>query len=123
MYGLTMIKDYLNEILDGIKNFDARSYPTNKRGTIALVDSRSMKAYGIVELVGCREITSQEYTSWHCTGRWSGMSFQVDPNRKYYAWDFRNPQKLAKPINLTCKKHTWIELPEDIELYYQESLF
>ena len=27
-----MIKDYLNEILDGSKTFDARSYPTNKRG-------------------------------------------------------------------------------------------
>ena len=38
-----MIKDYLNEILDGSKTFDARSYPTNKRGKIALIDSRSMK--------------------------------------------------------------------------------
>lgn len=25
MFGLTMIKDYLNEILDGSKTFDARS--------------------------------------------------------------------------------------------------
>lgn len=32
MFGLTMMKDYLNEILDGSKTFDARSYPTNKRG-------------------------------------------------------------------------------------------
>jgi len=36
MFGLTMIKGYLNEILDGSKTFDARSYPTNKRGVIAL---------------------------------------------------------------------------------------
>lgn len=45
MHGLTMIKQYLDEILDGEKTFDARSYPTNKRGTIALVDSRTMKVY------------------------------------------------------------------------------
>ena len=39
MFGLTMIKDYLNEILNGSKTFDARSYPTNKRGLIALIDT------------------------------------------------------------------------------------
>lgn len=27
MFGLTMIKDYLNEILDGSNTFDTRSYP------------------------------------------------------------------------------------------------
>lgn len=118
-----MIKDYLNEILDGTKTFDARPYPTYKRGTIALIDSRSMKVYGTVELVGCREITPQDYASWHCTGRWSGYIMQVYPSTKYYAWNFKNPRKLAKPIKLTCEKHTWIELAKDIELYYQESLF
>lgn len=46
MFGLIMIKNYLNEILDGSKTFDARSYPTNKRGKIALIDSGSMKIYG-----------------------------------------------------------------------------
>jgi hypothetical protein len=43
MFGLTMIKDYLNEILGESKTFDARSYPTNKRGKIALIDSRYYK--------------------------------------------------------------------------------
>ena len=36
MYGLIMIKEYLDEILNGEKNYDARSYDTNKRCTIAL---------------------------------------------------------------------------------------
>ncbi len=95
MFELTIIKDYLNEILDGSKTFDARSYPTNKRGKIALLDSRSMKIYGTIELVGCREISAEEYCSWHQTGR----LFQVDDeNKKYYAFDFKNPQRLAKPI-------------------------
>ena len=60
MFGLTMIRDYLNEILDGSKTFDARSYATNKMGNIALIDSRSMKIYGTIELVGCREISAKE---------------------------------------------------------------
>lgn len=54
-----------------------------------------MKIYGTIELVGCREISAEEYCSWHQTGR----LFQVDDeNKKYYAFDFKNPQRLAKPI-------------------------
>lgn len=45
MFGFTMIKDYLNEILDGSKTFDARSYPTNKRGKFALIDSNYDSLY------------------------------------------------------------------------------
>lgn len=124
MFGLTMIKDYLNEILEGSKTFDARSYPTNKRGIIALVDSRTMKVYGTVELVGCREISEEEYCAWHSTGRWKNAKFEVnEPNGKYYAYDFEKPQKLAKPIKLECEKHTWVEMPINLEFYYQESLF
>ena len=69
MFGLILIQDYLKEILDGSKIFDARSYPTNKRGKIALIDSRSMKIYGTIELVGCRKISAEEYCAWHQTGK------------------------------------------------------
>ena len=62
MFGLKMIKDYLNEILDGSKTFDARSYPTSKRGKIALIDSRLMKIYGTIELLSLRFKLSN-YTS------------------------------------------------------------
>lgn len=119
-----MIKDYLNEILYGSKTFDARSYPTNKRGKIALIDSRLMKIYGTIELVGCREISVEEYCSWHQTGRFQNLIFQVDDeNKKYYAYDFKNPQRLAKPIKVDVEKHTWVEVPDDIDFCYQTSLF
>ena len=124
MFGLTMIKDYLNEILDGSKTFDARSYPTNKRGVIALIDSRSMKIYGTIELVGCREISAEEYCSWHQTGRFQNYRFEVEgKDKKYYAYDFKNPKKLAKPIKVEAEKHTWVEIPNDIEMYYENTLF
>ena len=80
MFGLTMIKDYLNEILDGSKTFDARSYPTNKRGKIALIDSRSMKIYGTIELVGCREIRQKSIVL--------GIKL-VDSKILYFKWMMR----------------------------------
>lgn len=124
MFRLTMIKDYLNEILDGSKTFDAISYPTNKRGLIALIDSRSMKIHGTIELVGCREISAEEYCSWHQTGRLQNYRFEVeDKDKKYYSYDFKNPKKLVKPIKVEAEKHTWVEVPDDVELYYENTLF
>lgn len=123
MYGLTMIKDYLDEILEGLKTFDVRSYPTNKKETIALVDSKTMKVYGTVELIRCREISVKEYADWHRTGRWTNCFIQVDLNKKYYAYDFKNPRKIANPFKLGCEKSTWVIIPKEIKLYYQESLF
>lgn len=52
MYGLIMLREYLDEILDGIKTYDARSYNTNKRGLIALVDTKKSAIIGTVELIG-----------------------------------------------------------------------
>lgn len=124
MFGLTMIKDYLNEILDSPKNFDARSYPTNKRGKIALIDSRLMKIYWTIGLVECREISAEEYCFWHPTYRFQNLIFQVNnDNKKYYAYNFKNPQRLAKPIKVDAEKHTWVEIPDNTEFYYMGSLF
>lgn len=124
MLGLTMIKDYLNEILDGYKNYDARSYLTNKRGKIALIDSKNMRVYGTIELIGCRKITAEEYCSWHKTGRFKNYIFEVeDKNKNHYAYDFKNPRKLINTIKVNVKKHTWVEIPNDLEMYYSDTLF
>lgn len=61
MYGLIMLTEYLNEILDDIKFYDARAYNTNKRGLISLVDTRKSTIIGIVELIGTKPITAEEY--------------------------------------------------------------
>ena len=122
MFGLTMIKDYLNEILDGSKPL-IRSYPTNKRGKIALIDSRSMKIYGTIELVGCREISAKSIVL--------GIKL-VDFKILYFKWMMRirsimlmilKSQRLAKPIKVEAEKHTWVEIPDNTEFYYMDSLF
>lgn len=48
MYGLIMLTEYLDEILDGTKTYDARAYNTNKRGLIALVDTKKSAVIGTV---------------------------------------------------------------------------
>lgn len=54
MYGLIMLTEYLDEILDGTKTYDARAYNTNKRGLIALVDTKKSAIIGTVELIGTK---------------------------------------------------------------------
>lgn len=72
MYGLIMIREYLDEILDGKKTYDARSFDTNKRGTIALVDTKKSAIIGLIDLVGTHTITAEEYCSWHATASGKG---------------------------------------------------
>ena len=108
MYGLTMLKDYLIEILEERKTYDARSYLTSKRGTIALIYSKTLKVYGYADLIAVREISPEEYAQWHSTGRWSNIIFQVDKNKKYYAWEFRNIRKEENPFKINASKKTWM---------------
>lgn len=58
MYGLIMLKEYLDEILDGKKTYDVRSYDTAKRGTISLVDTKKSAIIGLIDLVGTHKISA-----------------------------------------------------------------
>lgn len=75
-----------------------------------------MKIYGTIKLVGYRKISSNEYCSWHTTGKFQNYVFEVqDRNADFYAYDFEEPRKLTKPIKENVKKHTWVEIPKDVE--------
>lgn len=126
MFGLVMLREYLDEILDGVKTFDARSYDTKKRGTIALVDTKKSEIVGLVDLVGVHTITAREYCDWHATGKWSGMVLEVeDMNATYYAYDFKNPRRLAMPIKVTKNRRTWIDIDDSVKSQFiiQNKLF
>lgn len=126
MYGLIMLRDYLDEILDGKKTYDARSYPTDKRGTIALVDTKKSSIVGFVDLIGVHQISADEYCKWHATGKWEGMSFQAkDTNGVFYAYDFVNPRKLASPIKIIKKGRVWTTIDDSVkkEFIFQQRLF
>jgi hypothetical protein len=124
MYGLIMLKEYLDEILDGKKIYDARSYDTNKRGTIALVDTKKSSIIGLVDLVGTHKISPEEYCKWHSTGKYEGMIFQVeDINKDYYAYDFENPRRLTIPIKIIKTGRVWTYIDENIKFNVKETLF
>lgn len=121
-----MLRDYLDEILDGKKTYDARSYPTDKRGTIALVDTKKSSIVGFVDLISVHQISADEYFKWHATGKWEGMSFQAeDINGVFYAYDFANPRKLASPIKIIKKGRVWTAIDDSVkkEFIFQQRLF
>ena len=122
MYGLIMLREYLDEILDGKKTYDARAYDTNKRGTIALVDTRKSIIVGLIDLVGTHKISVEEYCKWHATGKWESLVFQVE-DKDYYAYDFENPRRLVTPIKIVKTGKVWTKIDDKIQMNVQERLF
>ena len=121
-----MLRDYLDEILDGKKTYDARSYPTDKRGTIALVDTKKSSIVGFVDLIGVHPISVDEYYKWHATGKLAGMVFQVEyDDSVFYAYDFINPRRLARPIKITKTGRVWTAIDDSVkkEFIFQQRLF
>lgn len=110
-----MLREYLDEILDGKKTYDTRSYDTNKRGTIALVDTKKSAIIGLVDLVGTHKISAEEYCKWHATGKWEGMELRVDDMSKtYYAYDFKSPRMLEKPIKIVKTGRMWTKIDDSL---------
>lgn len=119
-----MLREYLDEILDGKKTYDARAYDTIKRGTIALVDTRKSAIIGLIDLVGTHKISAEEYCKWHATVKWKGMTLQVeDMPSTYYAYDFANPRRLASPIKIVKTGRTWTTIDDGIQFVFQDKLF
>lgn len=107
MNRLIMLREYLDEILDGKKTYDARSYDTNKCETVGIVDTKESAITGLIDLVGTHKIRGEKYCKWHATGKWEGMIFEVeDMTSTFFAYDFPNPRGLASPINITKTRRT-----------------
>ncbi|MCQ2084562.1 MAG: hypothetical protein MJZ21_00260 [archaeon] len=128
MYGLLMMKLYADEILDGRKNNDARLYPTDKRGTIAIVDSTSFKVYGTAELTGIREITYEEFVRWHQVGPFENTPIApYSEGKTCYSYELSNVKRLPVPYRLPKDESArmWVEIPERISrnFFAQSTLF
>lgn len=116
MYGLLMMKLYLDEMLRGEKNNDARLYPTEKRGTIALVDSRTYKAYGLAELTDVREISYEEFVKWHQTGPFANTPIApYSEGKTCYSYELRNIRRITLPVQLQKREgsHMWVSIPDE----------
>lgn len=70
----------------------------------------------MIELVGTHTISAEEYCEWHATGKWAGYNFQVnDPLATFYAYDFKNPRTLARPIKIEKIGRIWTRIDDVVK--------
>lgn len=82
---------------------------------IVLVDTKKSSIVGTIELVGTHLITAEEYWKWHVYSKWEGMPLQVDDiNVTFWAYDFINPRRLARPIKIEKNGKLWTTIDESI---------
>lgn len=128
MYGLLMMRYYMEEFFDGKKDYDARLYPTSKRGQIALVDSSTFRVHGVADLIGVNEITYDEFVEWHRVGPFSNSEIApYSVGRVCYAYHLDNIRRLPLPVKLPKDRyaHMWIDIPDRVARTFdsQRTLF
>ncbi len=137
MYALRMYEEYLLDILKGIRPCDVRLHPTNKRGRIALLKSKTNLIYGYVDFVSVEQITYEDYLYWHVGKNYTleDAELEIESNNYLgskklkiaYMYNFKNPILFDVPKKITIieKTGSWILFDENkvIDGYRQERLF
>lgn len=132
-----MYEEYLLDILEGKKDCDVRLHPTNKRGRIALLKTKTNLIYGYVDFIEVEQITYNEYIYWHI-----GKAYSLEDairSIKYnnslgqrklkiaYKYKFINPIvfNIPKKIKILNKIGSWIVFDENQvqNSYIQQKLF
>ncbi len=123
-----MMKYYLDEIIRGDKSTDARLYPTDIRGTIALGDSSTMKVYATADLKACTEISYEEFVIWHRTGPFEEVEFApYHEGKPCYSYVLENVRILPMPVRIDnpSGSRMWVEVPDKVSktFFSQQTLF
>ena len=135
MYGLRMKREYLDEILSGKKNSDARLSDTSIRGEIGLIDIDTNEMLAYADLIGTKTINFEEYINWHISSSFdnkeatdyiNSLDF-TKLNTKAYLYLFGDVNPLDTPCIIVEKSSTkiWVEfdIEDSIKGYEQTSLF
>jgi hypothetical protein len=101
MRGLIIKEPYIDNILSGKKDWEIRGSNTNIREKIALIKSGSGKIFGTVDLVGCRELSLEDYISNGKKHGFNSSGRTQLPYKKTFAWFLENPILLENPIPYT----------------------
>ena len=134
MFGLIIKKEYLLDIINGKRKFDARLQDTNIRGRIGLIEPKTNILYGYAKLVNVRRITHEEYVKWHVSSTFSMYDAKkqlenTDNNKMLsaFAYDFIDVEPLTVPQEIEPKinNKVWIEFDDQYTNigYVQQSLF
>ena len=91
MDGLLIKEPWINYIFEGKKTWEIRGCATSKRGTIALIKSKSGCIFGTVELIDCIFLTHDKYRMSVDKHMIPYERTVVYPYKKIYAWVFSNP--------------------------------
>lgn len=95
-HGLIVLKQYVDKILAGTKTWEIRGKATQRRGPIALIESKSGHVVGtseIIDVVG--PLTLRELRR---NASRSGFLPDELPYATTYAWVVRNARRLAEPV-------------------------
>lgn len=98
MDGLLIKEPWINYIFEGKKVWEIRGCATSKRGTIALIKSRSGCIFGTVDLIDCTFLTHEKYRESVSKHMISYDQTALYPYKKTYAWVFDNPKLFEKPL-------------------------
>lgn len=113
--GLIVKSPYIDDILKGLKTWELRGAPTKLRETIILIKSGTGHALGTVDIIGCKEISLEEYNNW--AYRIINNKIKVDelPYKKTYAYLLSNPILFVepKPYKHPNGAIIWVNLPDD----------
>lgn len=94
MNALIIKQPYIDYILSGKKTWELRGSKTNIRGNIELIQSGSGLVVGCCEIVGCLELTLEDYQNnkdKHLT------CLENLPYNKTYAWIIKNAKRYQTP--------------------------
>lgn len=124
MYALSMYEEYLLVILKGVRPCDVRLHPTNKRGKIALIKSKTNRIYGYVDFISIDQISYEDYVYWHVGENFTyeDTEDEIESNnylgqnkfKRAYMYNFKNPVlfDIPKKITILNKTGSWIEFDE-----------
>ena len=113
MKGLIIQQGPLDKILDGKKQWEIRGSRTHHRGTIALIQSKSGKVFGVCDLADCiGPLTSEQFRK---NARKAGLrpdDARLGYYRTTFAWALENPRPLSKPVAYVHPAGAviWVEL-------------
>ena len=124
MYALSMYEEYLLVIFKGVRPCDVRLHPTNKRGKIALIKSKTNRIYGYVDFISIDQISYEDYVYWHVGENFTyeDAEYEIESNnylgqnkfKRAYMYNFKNPVlfDIPKKITILNKTGSWIEFDE-----------
>ena len=95
MKALIIKQPWIDYILEGKKTWEIRGCKTNIRGQIELIQSGSGLVVGSCKIVGCKEITLEEYSN--NKDKHKITNIETLPYKRTYTWIIADAKRYETP--------------------------